>query len=130
VANAASIVAWSQAAAVVVLAGQVTDTAGAAVTVNVSMHVTLAPQSSVAVKVTVVAPPHAAGAPVLLLLTEEALQPAEVVAVPNQVAKAALIAACVWQEASVAGAGQLITNGAATVYPNIAGLIERATLPV
>ena len=67
-------------------------------------------------KVTVVEPPQAAGAPVLLLVRTP-LQPPLALAVASQVAKAAFTAACVWQAAVVVFVGQVSTTvgGVATV---------------
>jgi hypothetical protein len=68
------------------------------------------------VKVTVVEPPQADGAPVLLLV-KTPLQPPLAEAVASQVAKAEFTAACVWQAATVVLIGQVSTTvgGAATV---------------
>jgi hypothetical protein len=67
------------------------------------------------VKVTVVEPPQAEGAPVLLFV-KTPLHPPEAEAVANHVAKAVLIAACVWQAAAVVFVGQLsVTEGAAGI---------------
>ncbi|MBK8449458.1 MAG: hypothetical protein IPL42_05290 [Saprospiraceae bacterium] len=63
-------------------------------TANVAEQVTGGSQVEVTVKVTVTVPPQAKGAPALLF-EMEALQPPEKLAVVNQVAKAASIAACV-----------------------------------
>ena len=60
-------------------------------------------------KVTVVEPPQAAGAPVLLLV-KTPLQPPLADAVANQVAKAVLMAACDWQAATVVFVGQVSTT--------------------
>jgi hypothetical protein len=76
------------------LDGQLNTTAGAAVTVKVAMHVAATPHDDVAVNVTDATPPHAGGAP-LLLLVRLALQPPVKDAVANQVVKAASIAPCV-----------------------------------
>src|SRR6266436_4569022 len=75
-------------------------TVGGAVTVNVALAVTLDAHDDVAVHVTVVVPPHANGAPVLLLVTVT-LHPPLFVAPPNQVLYAASTAACVWQLVAV-----------------------------
>jgi hypothetical protein len=85
-------------------------TVGAALTVNVLMQVTGAWQSLFTVKVTVVEPPHADGAPVLLFV-KTGLQPPLTETVANQVANFALMAAWVWQAASVVVVGQLSTTG-------------------
>jgi hypothetical protein len=53
-----------------------------------------------------VLPPHALGAPVLLFVNTP-LQPPLAVAEASQLAKAALTAACVWQDATVVLVGQL-----------------------
>jgi hypothetical protein len=94
VANFASIAACVWQAASVTLDGHVRTTAGAVVTANVAEHVLFGSQELVTVNVTVAVPPHAIGAPVLLLEIV-ALQPPLNVAVVNQVANLALIAACV-----------------------------------
>ena len=65
------------------LEGQVNTTAGAAVTVKVAMQVFGASQSLVTVKVTVLEPPQAKGAPVLLFV-RTALQPPLFIAVASQ----------------------------------------------
>ncbi len=67
-------------------------------------------------RVTVVEPPQADGAPVLLFV-KTPLQPPVPLAVANQVAKAVFTAACVWQAAAVVFVGQVSTTvgGAATV---------------
>jgi hypothetical protein len=64
------------------------------------------------VKVTVVLPPQADGAPVLLFV-KTPLQPPLAVAVASHVAKAALTAACVWHAAAVVLVGQVSTTGGA-----------------
>ena len=76
----------------------------------------LGAQLFVYVNVTVVEPPQAAGAPVLLFVNAP-LQPPLAEAVANQVAKAASTAACDWQAAAVVFVGQVSTTvgGAATV---------------
>jgi hypothetical protein len=74
--------------------GQVSDGGGAAVTVKVAWPLLPGPQPLVTVKVTVVEPPQAEGAPVLLLV-RTALQPPVKLAVASQFAKAVLTAAWV-----------------------------------
>ncbi len=69
--------------------------------------------------VTVVEPPQAGGAPVLLLVRAP-LQPPEAVAVASHVAKAALTAGCVWQAAVVVFAGQFNTTAWAAATVNVA----------
>jgi hypothetical protein len=65
------------------------------------------------VKVTVVVPPVAGGAPVLLFVSTP-LQPPLALTVPSQVLKAALICACVCPKGSVWLVGQVkITGGGA-----------------
>jgi hypothetical protein len=65
------------------------------------------------VKVTVVEPPQADGAPVLLLV-KTPLQPPLALAVASQVLKAAFTAAWVWQAVVVVFIGQVsVTVGAA-----------------
>src|SRR5206468_3715685 len=81
---------------VVVLDGAVNVTVVALGTVNVALAVTLAAHEEVAVHVTVAVPPHANGAPVLLLVTDT-LHPPLFVTPVNQVLYAVSIAACVWQ---------------------------------
>jgi hypothetical protein len=73
-------------------------------------------QELVYVKVTVVEPPQAGGAPVLLFV-KAPLQPPVPLAVASQVLKAAFTAAWVWQAATVVLVGQVSTTGggAATV---------------
>lgn len=68
--------------------------AGAAVTVNTALHVFGASQLLVAVNVTVVEPPHAGGAPPLLLLNPT-LQPPVVLTEFSQFANFVLILAWV-----------------------------------
>ena len=75
-------------------AGQFKLTTGAGVTENEAVQVCVAPQSLVTVKVTVVLPPQASGAPVLLFETT-ALQPPEAVVVVSQFANFALMLTCV-----------------------------------
>ena len=69
----------------------------------------LGAQLFVYVKVTVVEPPQAAGAPVLLFV-KTPLQPPVAETVANQVAKAVFTAACVWQAAAVVLVGQVSTT--------------------
>jgi hypothetical protein len=69
--------------------------------------------------VTVVAPPQADGAPVLLLV-KTPLQPPLALAVANHVAKAVLTAACVWQAAAVVFVGQVSTTVGAALTVNVA----------
>ena len=60
-------------------------------------------------------PPHAAGAPVLLLVNTP-LQPPLADAVASQFAKAVFTAACVWHAGAVVLVGQVnTTDGEATV---------------
>jgi hypothetical protein len=113
------MVAWVWHAASVTLAGHVKVTAGAAVTVNVAEHVLGPSQELVTVKVTVVVPPHAGGAPELLL-EMAALQPPLNVAVASHAVNLELIVACVWQAASVTLAGQVKVTAGAAVTVNVA----------
>lgn len=76
------------------LTGQFSVTAGAVVTVKVALQVFGLSQPLVTVKVTVVVPPQAFGAPVLLLVTE-VLQPPVTVTVVSQVLNLLSIADCV-----------------------------------
>jgi hypothetical protein len=71
------------------------------------------------VKVTVVEPPQALGAPVLLLV-KTPLQPPLALAVASHVAKAVFIAACVWQAAAVVLVGQVSTTVGAAATVKIA----------
>jgi hypothetical protein len=71
------------------------------------------------VKVTVVLPPQALGAPVLLFVRTP-LQPPLALAVASQVAKAVFIAACVWQAAAVVLVGQVSTTGGADATVKVA----------
>ena len=73
------------------MVAQLRTTIGAAVTVKVAEHVFGASQELVTVNVTVRVPPHAGGAPVLLLEIV-ALQPPEKVAELSQVANFKVIA--------------------------------------
>jgi hypothetical protein len=75
-------------------AGQVNVTGGAGVTLNVELHVFAGSQFEVTVKTTVLLPPHASGAP-LLLLVITGLQPPLTDAVANQVANLESIVDCV-----------------------------------
>lgn len=74
--------------------GQASVGGGAAATVKVAWPLLPGPHPLVTVNVTVVEPPQNEGAPVLLLV-KTALQPPVKLAVANQLAKAALTAACV-----------------------------------
>ena len=76
------------------LTGQFSVTAGAVVTVKVALQVFGLSQPLVTVKVTVVVPPQAFGAPVSLLVTE-VLQPPVTVTVVSQVLNLLSIADCV-----------------------------------
>jgi hypothetical protein len=71
------------------------------------------------VNVTVVEPPQAAGAPVLLLV-KTPLQPPEAEAVASQVAKAEFTAAWVWQAVVVVLVGQVSTIGGAAETVKVA----------
>jgi hypothetical protein len=85
------------------LAAQLNTTAGAAVTVNVAEQVVVnGAQELVYVQVTVVLPPQASGAVGDVGLVDNMpLQPPLAVVEDNQVAKAVLMFACVWQAGSV-----------------------------
>ena len=65
-------------------------------------------------------PPHAGGAPVLLLEMLNDPHPPDAVAVDNQLAYALFTAACVWQEAVFPGAGQFIISAGGLATVNIA----------
>ena len=69
--------------------------------------------------VTVVEPPQALGAPVLLFV-KTPLQPPEALAVASHVAKAASTAPCVWQAAVVVFTGQVSTTVGAAATVNVA----------
>jgi hypothetical protein len=71
------------------------------------------------VKVTVVEPPQAEGAPVLLFV-KTPLQPPLADVVANQVENAVFTAACVWQAATVVFVGQVSTTGGADVTVKVA----------
>jgi hypothetical protein len=71
------------------------------------------------VKVTVVEPPQAEGAPVLLFVNTP-LQPPLAETVANQAEKAAFTAACVWHAGVVVLIGQISTTGAAVVTVKVA----------
>ena len=78
-----------------------------AVTVNVAEHVvTNGSQVLVYVKITVLEPPQLEGAPVELFV-KTPLQPPPAFTVANHVAYFVLIAACVWQAASVVATGHV-----------------------
>jgi hypothetical protein len=62
------------------------------------------------VKVTVVEPPQAEGAPVLLFVNTP-LQPPVPETVASQLAKAVFTAACVWQASTVLFTGQVSVAG-------------------
>ena len=72
---------------------------------------------------TVVEPPQALGAPVLLFVRTP-LQPPLAEAVANQVAKAVFTAACVWQAAAVVFVGQVKTTGGAAVTVKVAWQVD------
>ena len=76
-------------------------------------------QSLVYVKITVVEPPLAAGAPVLLLVRTP-LQPPLAEAVANQVAKAVFTAAWVCPSAVVVFVGHVSTTVGAAATVNVA----------
>jgi hypothetical protein len=79
----------------------------------------LGAQLFVYVKVTVVEPPQAEGAPVLLFVNTP-LQPPLADAEANQVAKAVFTAACVWHAAAVVLVGQVSTTVGGTATVNVA----------
>ena len=117
VAKAAFTAACVWPEAVVVLVGQVNTTVGAAATVKVAWQVVVnGAQPLVYVNVTVVEPPQADGAPVLLLVNTP-LQPPLADTVASHAANAAFTAACVWQAAVVVLVGHVNTTvgAAATV---------------
>ena len=102
--------AWVWQAAVDVFVGQVSTTVGGVATVKVAVHVVVVgAHVLVYVNVTVVEPPQALGAPVLLLVSAP-LQPPLALAVASQLAKAVFTAACVWQAVVVVLAGQVSTT--------------------
>jgi hypothetical protein len=71
------------------------------------------------VKVTVVEPPQADGAPVLLFV-KTPLQPPLALAVASQVAKAEFTAACVWHAETVVLVGQVSITGGVFDTVNVA----------
>jgi hypothetical protein len=92
--KAASMVACVCQEAWVLLAGQLSTTAGASSTVNTAAHVTAGSHVEVTVQVTVVEPPQASGAePALLEMA--ALHPPEKAAEASHALKAASMVACV-----------------------------------
>jgi hypothetical protein len=94
-----------------VLAGQINDTGGGFATVNDAAHVVVVgAQLLVYVNVTVVVPPQALGAPVLLLLRAPLHPPLEL-AVASHAANSAFTAVCVWQDATVVLVGQTSDTG-------------------
>ena len=85
---------------------------------KVAEQVSFTPQSSATVQVTVVEPPHTSGATgVAGVVVMFALQPPVNVVVVSQVAKAASMAAWVWQAASVWFVAQerMISGAASTI---------------
>jgi hypothetical protein len=118
VANLALMAACVWPKASVWFVGQVSDTVGAAATVKVACPLLPGPQPLVTVKVTVVEPPQAEGAPVLLLV-RTALQPPVKLAVASQFAKAVLTAAWVWQAGVVMFTGIVRDAPWGTVQVNV-----------
>jgi hypothetical protein len=110
--------AWVWQAPTVRSEAQVSITAGAEVTVKVELLTTSTSQSLVAVHVTVVDPPHAAGAPAALLVTLRLHPPPEDTPV-SHVAYLASIVAWVWQGDSVAAAGAVSTTTGDAVAVNV-----------
>jgi hypothetical protein len=104
----------------VVAVGHVSVTVGGEATVNVAWQVVdVGAQLLVYVNVTVVLPPHADGAPVLLLVNAP-LHPPVPLTVPSQVLKAAFTAACVWQDADVVFVGHDKTTVGGALTVNVA----------
>jgi len=114
-----SMAAWVWQAASVTLDGHVKTTGGALLTVNVAVHVFGASQSDVAVNVTVRTPPHAGGAPVLLLV-KLTLHPPEYDAVANQSLYFVSIEACDWHATSVVFDGHVKTTDVASTTVKVA----------
>jgi hypothetical protein len=107
-------------------AGQVSTTAGADATVKVAVQVVVnGKQLLVYVKVTTVLPPQLDGAPILSLVNMPP-HPPLALAEFSQATNCALIAACVWQEATVVLIGQVSTTvgGAATVKVAVQVVVE------
>lgn len=95
----------------VVVVGQVRTTGGAEATVNVAWHVVVnGVQLLLYVNITVVEPPHAGGAP-MLLLVKTPLHPPDADALANQELNAASMAVCVWHAATVVLVGQVKITG-------------------
>ena len=93
------------------MVGQVRTTGGAEATVNVAWHVVVnGVQLLLYVNITVVEPPHAGGAP-MLLLVKTPLQPPDADALANQALNAASMAVCVWHAATVVLVGQVKITG-------------------
>lgn len=76
------------------MTGQLSTTAGGALTVKILVQVTGASQLLVAVKTTVAVPPHLSGAPVLLLV-KTVPQPPVATALANQILNLELMVDCV-----------------------------------
>ncbi len=129
--NLVLIWAWVWQIASVRSVGQFNTKFGAAMTENVFVMLTgVAEQLLVAVNVTSLLPPHAAGAPVLLL-DNTTPQPPVVVAEASQVAYLASIVACVWQAASAWLTGAFKTKGElATVKVAWQVVVNGAQVPV
>jgi hypothetical protein len=124
--NSALTAAWVWQDATVVLLGQTNDTVGAAVTVKLALQVVVVgAQLLVYVKVTVVVPPQAEGAPVLLLLLAPLHPPLEL-AVASHAVNCALTAVWVWQDATVVLAGHTRDTVGAAVTVKLALAVEFA----
>ena len=92
--------AWVWQATSVRAAGQVKTTGTGFDTVNVEAQVVVnGGHELVYVQVTVLEPPHAEGAPVLLLVSE-GLHPPLAITEASQIVYLPSMAACVWQAAS------------------------------
>ena len=92
-ANLVSIADWDWQSASITLTGQVNTTAGAFTTAKDAEHVIAGSHELVTVKITVVEPPHADGAPVLLF-NMVALQPPLELALAIHALNNELIVAC------------------------------------
>jgi hypothetical protein len=115
---------------IIALAGLHKAIGGVADTEKVAWQVVVnGAQLLVLVKVTVLLPPEASGAPVLSFVSTILPQPPLAFAVANQVENAELIAACVCPKASILLVGQLsITVGAGGIV-KVAEQVKGAAQP-
>jgi hypothetical protein len=128
-AKAAFTAAWVWPLGVEVFTGHVNTTASGAVTVNVASHVLIvASQLLVKVNVTVVEPPHADGAPVLLFVSTPLTPLPEAVA--SHAVKALFTAVCVWQAAVVVVTGHVTLEVAIDMVKQLLIAVQGSSLNV